>query len=40
MASQLNLGEISVDVVFKDIKNVHLTFILRQAVCASPPLSE
>src|SRR5207247_5714645 len=25
MMAQLNLGEISVDVVFKDIKNVHLS---------------
>ena len=25
MATQLELGEISVDVVFKDIKNVHLS---------------
>jgi len=31
MAERLDLGEIAVDVVFKDIKNVHLS-VYRQPV--------
>ena len=39
MVSQIKLGDIPVDVVLKDIKNVHLSVHPPRAGYVSPPLS-
>jgi hypothetical protein len=38
--SQINLSNIAVDVVLTDLKDVHLSAIPRQAVCASRPIAD
>jgi len=34
MGSKIQLGDIALDVVLKDIKNIHLSVYLRPAGCA------